>query len=100
MSTKLQISNIGNFQNGQALITLLFFAIIALTVTSASTIMVLANSLSGTKFQQGSVAYEIAQSGVENAILRLLRDPTYTGETMSVGSGTVVIQATSSGSIY
>src|SRR5437667_12281441 len=82
---------------GQALITLLFFTIIAITITSAVVLIVVTNSLSGTKFQQGSLAYEIATSGAENALLRLMRDPTYTGETLAVGVGNADIQVTSVG---
>jgi len=76
---------------GQALITLLFFTIIATTVTSAAVVMIITNSLSGTKFQQGSIAYEVAQAGIENAKLRLLRNPSYQGETLIVGQGSAVI---------
>ena len=82
---------------GQALITLLFFTVIGVTVTSAAVVMILVNSLSGAKQQQGEVAYEIAQSGAENGLMRLLRDPTYTGETLPVGSGSATITITGSG---
>ena len=56
--------------------------------------------MSGTKFQQGSIAYEIAQAGVENAKLRLLRDPDYTGETLPVGDGSAEITVTKNGTDY
>ena len=85
---------------GQALIILLFFAIIAINVTAVATVIILVNSLSGSKFQQGTVAYEIAQAGAENARLRLLRDPNYTGETLAVGNGNAVIQVTKEGNYY
>jgi hypothetical protein len=84
-------------QRGQALITLLFFAIIGITITSAAVVMILVNSLSGTKQQQGEIAFDIAQSGAENGLLRLIRDPTYTGETLPVGNGSAVITVTGSG---
>jgi type II secretory pathway component PulK len=87
-------------QKGQALITLLFFVIIAVTVTTGAAIVVLTNTLNETRLQQSTIAYEVAQSGAENAILRLLRDPTYTGETLTVGSGTATITVTGSGSTY
>jgi hypothetical protein len=86
-------------EKGQALITLLFFTIIGVTVTSAAVVMILVNSLSGTKQQQGEVAYEIAQSGAENGIIRLLRDPSYMGETLPVGSGSATITVTGSGTV-
>ena len=84
---------------GQALITLLFFTVIGVTVTSAAVVMILVNSLSGTKQQQGELAYEVAQSGAENGVLRLLRDPSYTGETLTVGSSSATITATGSGTV-
>lgn len=85
---------------GQALIILLFFAVIAINVTAAATVIILINSLSGSKFQQGIIAYEIAQAGAENAKLRLLRDPNYTGESLNVGNGNAVVQVTNSGDEY
>jgi hypothetical protein len=85
------------FTKGQALITLLFFTVIGVTVTSAAVVMLLVNSLSGTKQQQGDIAYKIAQSGADNGLIRLLRDPSYTGETLSVGSGSATITITGSG---
>lgn len=85
---------------GQALITLIFFSIIAMTITAAAISVMFSNSLNATRFQQGSVAYEVAQSGVENAILRLIRDSSYTGETLTVGNGTAVIQVTHNSTAY
>lgn len=86
-----------SLQSGQALVTLLFFTVIGITVVAGSVMVIFANSLSGMRFQQGSVAYEIAQSGMENGLLRLLRDPGYTGETLSVGSGSASIAVVPSG---
>jgi Tfp pilus assembly protein PilX len=83
---------------GQALITLLFFIIISVTIVSTSALLILMNSLNGARYQQGELAYEIAQSGMENAELRLLRDTNYTGEVFSVGSGTATITVTGNGS--
>ena len=85
---------------GQALITLLFFSLIAITLTSGAMVVLFSNSISGAKLQQGSSAYQIAQGGAENAMLRLLRDPYYTGEVLSVGEGSVDIQVIDGGSSY
>ncbi len=87
-------------QKGQALITLLFFSVIAITVTAAAVVILMNNVLSGSKFQQGSIAYGIAQTGIENAKLRLLRDPNYTGETLPVGNGSAVITVSKNGTNY
>lgn len=89
--------SVGKGERGQALITLLFFAIVGITITSAAVVMILVNSLSGTKQQQGEIAYDIAQSGAENGLLRLIRDPTYTGETLPIGNGSATITVTGSG---
>lgn len=88
------------FNRGAALITLLFFTVIATTITGAAVVILLVNSLSGAKYQQGTIAYEIAQAGIENAKLRLLRDPDYNGETLPVGNGSTVITVTKNGVNY
>lgn len=87
-------------QKGQALITLLFFVIIGITVTSAAIIIIGVNSISGTKMQEGLVAYQIAESGAENGMLRVLRDPSYTGEDMTMEQGTAHVTVSSSGGVY
>lgn len=84
------------FQKGQALITLLFFALISLTITTGAIIIIIINSISVSRFQEGTLAYYIAESGVENSLLRLLRDPNYTGETLTIGTSTAVITVTGS----
>ena len=83
---------IGNSSMGQALISLLFFMIIAITITSAAIIMIFTNSLSASAAQQGDVSYAAAENGIENALLRLLRDPTYKGETLPSNGGNATVQ--------
>ena len=84
------------FQKGQALVTLLFFVIISLTITSAAIIIIMVNSISAGKLEEGTVAYYAAESGIENALIRLLRDADYTGETLTIGDVTVTVTATGS----
>lgn len=86
-------------QNGQAMITLLFFVIVGITVTSAATIIIMINSLSTNKLQQGLIVYSSAEAGIENALLRLLRDPNYKGETLTIGEGNVEVKVTGSSPI-
>ncbi len=83
-----------NKQKGQVLVTLLFFMVIAIIITSAAVVVIFINNLSGTSLQQGNLSYYVAESGIENALLRLLRDPNYPGETLTIGSGTAVISVT------
>ena len=78
-----------NKQSGQTLVTLLFFMIISISITSAVIIVVFNTIVSGGNFEQGTKAYYAAETGIENALLRLLRDPNYTGETLSLNGVTV-----------
>jgi hypothetical protein len=83
---------------GQALITLLFFMIIGLTVTSAAVVLMYVNAVSGSKQQDGETAYQAALSGAENAKLRVLRNPSYTGESnLQIGSGSATIVVSGTG---
>lgn len=82
---------------GQALVTLIFFMVFATTVTTAAILVIFVNSLSGSRLQDGTVAYQTAQSGADNALIRLLRDPSYVGETLTIGSGSATISVTGSG---
>ena len=81
-------------QKGQALITLLFFTVLGITLISTAVAVVTINSLAASKLDQGINAYYIAESGAENAYIRLIRNPAYTGESLPVGSGTAVITVT------
>jgi type II secretory pathway component PulK len=89
--------NLTTGEKGQALITLLFFIIVAVTITSGAVIVILTNSSATNQTQQGIIALSTAESGAENALLRLLRDPDYSGETVAIGEGTAQISVTGSG---
>lgn len=80
---------------GQALITLIFYVLIILTVTTASVLLIAISTISTTKYQESSIAYTVAEAGLENALIRLLRDPSYTGEAnLPVGEGTATTVVT------
>jgi hypothetical protein len=76
-------------QQGQTLITLIFFMVIAVSIVSAAVVMIYLSAKAQSKQQLSEDAYAAAESGAENALLRLLRDPSYTGETMSIDDGSV-----------
>ena len=78
-------------QRGQALITLLFFMIIAISVITTAVILLIVNSRTTSKTERGIQAYYVAEAGAENAVLRLLRNPNYTGETVTIGEGSATI---------
>ena len=83
------------YQKGQAVVTLLFFMVIAISIITSIVIIVVNSATSGSNVEQGTVAYYSAETGAENALLRLLRDPNYTGETMNVNGATVTIVVSS-----
>ena len=74
-------------KKGQALTTLLIFTAIALTIITATVMLSVANATSASTTELGAEVYGIAESGAENALIRLLRDPNYTGETLTIGDG-------------
>ena len=95
MSFRLRIKNyISNAKgnSGQALVALLFFAIIGITIITASALILYTNTAALSVGEQGVYAYYVAESGVEEALIRLIRNPSYTGGTLPVGSGTASIQ--------
>jgi type II secretory pathway component PulK len=77
--------------SGQAMVLLLAFMAVAITITSAATAVTLMHARSSSDYANGQDAMNIAESGIDNAILRLTRDRSYTGETLTVGSGTATI---------
>ncbi len=83
-------------EGGQALISLLFVVIIGITVISSAVILVYGNTQSASITEQGTYAYYVAESGAEEGLLRILRNPNYTGTTagqpLPVGLGSAVIQ--------
>lgn len=78
-------------ESGQTMVALLSFMAMAVTLTSAVTMVTLANVMSSSKYTLGQDALNVAEAGADNALLRLARDPTYTGETLTVGTGTATI---------
>lgn len=84
-------------QAGYVLTALLVFMVVILLITT-TTVLVSISTLQGELFfDSGMRAVIAADSGAENAILRILRDPTYVGETMQI-EGTDVVVTVSSGS--
>lgn len=81
---------------GQALVLLIVLMVVGLTITSAAVVYVIVNSRAATSFSRGEMAYGVAESGAENAILRLVRNPSYSGETLTVGGGTATITVSGS----
>jgi type II secretory pathway component PulK len=99
MKIKNKIKN----QTGQALVTLLFVVVIGITIITAAVIIIFQNIKSSSITEQGVYAYYVAESGIEEGILRLLRNPLYTGTAVGqpfvVGQGSAVISVDGGGII-
>lgn len=73
-------------QSGQALVALLFFVIIAMVISTTSVAVIVTNITSVTQTEHAHHALVIAEAGAENAIGQLLRNPSYSGETLLIDS--------------
>lgn len=78
-------------QGGYLAVTLLVFVVASIIIITASVSMSIANLQAVSAYEEGTEAYTVAEAGAENALLRLLRDPSYSGETLTVGTGTSTI---------
>ena len=81
-------------QQGQTLVILLTYMVIAVIVTTASIALVINSSKGTDKVYEGSNSLDIAESGAETAMIKLLRDSSYIGETLTIGNGQAVITIT------
>ena len=84
-------------QKGQALITLIIFVVVATTVIAGAVTATIINSQTTGKLAQSEESLKIAEGGGDLAILKLLRNPNYSGETINLGNGTATITVTGSG---
>lgn len=87
-------------RKGQTLVLLLAFMAISITVTAASVGLSISGTQASSRQELGAVAYSVAESGAENALMSLLRNPGYGGETLTVGSGVATITVTGVGNTY
>jgi Tfp pilus assembly protein PilW len=78
-------------ESGQTLIALLIFMMLIILVTTAAATITIINVRTNTAYAAGDQALQNAESGAENALQRLLRDPGYTGETIVFTNGTATI---------
>jgi Tfp pilus assembly protein PilV len=85
-------------KQGLALITVLIFGAVALIVIVFGITLMVIQTNTARQFSSGQKALILAESGMENALLRLLRDPNYSGEILTLGNGTATIEVVSNGS--
>lgn len=82
-------------KSGNISIMLVMIIILLSVLTTAAVALAISTTRDTTTFTMGEKVHSIAESGAENAILRLLRDPSYTGETnLPIGAGNATITVT------
>lgn len=84
--------------SGQVLIAMLYVMVIGILVTTGAIYALISNTQATTMFEAGSLAYSAAESGAENALLRLVRNPAYTGEQFSITGNQSALVTVSTGS--
>ncbi len=91
------VTSYDNGRAGQALVSLLVFMVIGITIAGAAITVTIINSQATAGYLLGEQALAAADSGVENALMQLLRNHGYTGETLTLGNQSVIITVTAAG---
>ena len=89
---------INNSQSGMALVTVIIFTVIGLIVITLGITLSISTSQTNLHSMQAQQAFHIAEAGVENALIRLLRNPYYQGEVLTLNNGTATIELNNEGS--
>lgn len=87
-----------NRHGGQALVSLLVFMVIGIIIAGAAVTVTIINSQSTAGYLLGEQALAAADSGVENALMQLLRNHGYSGETLTLGNMSAIITVIGTGS--
>lgn len=66
-------------KSGQTLVLLMVFMAIAITVITASILLTISVSQSASRQETGSAVLQLAESGIEDALMQILRNPATTG---------------------
>ncbi len=85
-------------KNGNVSIMLILVIVMLTIVTTAAVALAISTTRDTTTHTLGERTLAVAESGAENAILNLLRDPSYTGESnlpIGPGAATIVVTGTS-----
>ena len=87
-----------NQKSGQVAIMLMLILLMLTIITTAAVAIGFSTSRDTTTYTIGEEALAVAESGAENAILHILRDPNYIGEpNLPIGAGNATITVTGSG---
>ncbi|HSX33381.1 MAG TPA: hypothetical protein VLF91_03535 [Candidatus Saccharimonadales bacterium] len=78
-------------EQGQTIIALLVYMAIVITLTTIAATVTIINIRASSGFTNGEQALVNAESGADDALLQLLRDPSYSGGTVPFPNGAATI---------
>lgn len=80
-------------ERGQSLVTLLIFVSSAIIITSGAVIVAVTSMQSTTRLSRSEAVFQVAQAGVDEATIQVLRNPAYTAANfvLTIGEGTATI---------
>jgi len=84
-------TSITKTQTGQALVLVLVVAAIVLTVSTVAIGVAISSSYSTLRQQNDLLTFAVAESGAEESLIRLLRNPNYSGGNLLVSGGNATI---------
>jgi hypothetical protein len=84
-------------QPGQILVSVIIFMALGLTVIAMSAALTVINLQNTMKYSESAKALSYAEAGAEEGILRLIRDPTYSGGTLPLDAISVTISVVTNG---
>lgn len=81
-------------KSGQVAIMLVLIIMVLSIITTAAVALAISTTKDTTTLSLGERALMVAESGAENTILQLIRDPNYNGEAapLSIGPGSATIE--------
>jgi hypothetical protein len=97
LSDKVHKRHLREFESGIALVTLLFFTLIATIYISAAIIVMAVNTSAATTTEYGMRAARLSEGVLEDTLLRLLRNPDYAGGTFNIDGGNATVNITGDG---
>lgn len=81
--------------SGQALTSLLIIMFVGLSIITTSVGLINTNMSSTSSLLEANEALTIAESGAEDALLKILRNPSYAGGTLPINGGLATISIAS-----
>lgn len=79
---------------GQALTVLLVIASLSMAIVGTAVSVIATNSAAGSRSVVAGQALALAESGAEEALIQLLRNPGYNAETLTTTAGVATITVT------